>query len=160
MLLAAFSSRSRISPQVVQTWVRMLNDFGTRSPQALHSCEVNAGGTATTCLPAYAAVPSRIVRNAAQPASEMLLARCWFRTMLATRRSSRELVSIGPEEVQGRRVMEVAALPLHFLMLPLQEGGVLAAGLFPLLSARDDSLRLRASLSALPPLPPILLPPH
>ena len=40
-------------------------------PQPEHSWLVNAGGTATARRPADAAWPSRLIRNAAQPASAM-----------------------------------------------------------------------------------------
>src|SRR5262249_56695592 len=63
MFLAAFSSRSRISPHLVQTWVRTLNDFCTRSPHPLHSWEVYAGLTASTRFPAHAALQVRMVRK-------------------------------------------------------------------------------------------------
>lgn len=46
-------------------------------------------GTATTRRPAYAALPSRMVRNAAHPASEIAFARWGFRTRLRTCKSSR-----------------------------------------------------------------------
>src|SRR5258706_5570274 len=46
--------------------------------------------------------------------------------------------------------MEVAALPLHFLMLALQEGDGLAAALAALLAARDTSLGLGTVLCRLP----------
>ena len=56
MFLAAFRSRSRIRPQVVQTWVRTLKDFCMRSPQPEQSCDVYAGLTASTRFPAHAAL--------------------------------------------------------------------------------------------------------
>jgi hypothetical protein len=45
MVLAAFSSRSRMRPQFVQIWVRTLRRFWMRSPHPLQSCEVYAGLT-------------------------------------------------------------------------------------------------------------------
>src|SRR5262249_9918043 len=62
-------------------------------PQPLQSWLVSAGGTATTRRPAYAALAARMARNCAQLASAMLFAREWFRTRLATCKSSREIVS-------------------------------------------------------------------
>src|SRR5215472_18713211 len=88
MLRAAFWSRSSTSPQEGQTWVRTDRLFATRCVQRLPSGNtplqfwlVYAGGTATTHLPAYAALLVRLARNAAQPASLMLLARWGFRTI-------------------------------------------------------------------------------
>src|SRR5215469_6928111 len=69
MFLAAFSSRSNIRPQEGQTWVRTERLFSTCSPHLLQSWLVYAGGTATTRRPAHAALPSRMVRNWAHPAS-------------------------------------------------------------------------------------------
>jgi hypothetical protein len=80
----------------MEMWVRTDRLLATRCVQRLpsgntplQSWVVYAGGTATTHLPAYAALLVRMVRNAAQPASEMLLAREWLRTMFATCKSSR-----------------------------------------------------------------------
>ena len=56
IFLAAFRSRSKISPQFVQACVRTLRDFKIRSPQPEQSCDVYAGLTASTRLPAHAAV--------------------------------------------------------------------------------------------------------
>jgi hypothetical protein len=81
------------NPQEGQTWGRPLKLVGTRSPQPEQSWLVNAGGTATTRVPAHSAVPARRGRNCAPPAAERLVARGWLRTMVATRRSSREMVS-------------------------------------------------------------------
>src|SRR5215469_17472205 len=82
MVLAAFSSRSNTSPQDGQTWVRTDRLVATRCVQRLPSGNtplqswlVYWAGTATTRLPAYAALLSRMVRNAHHPASLMLLAR-------------------------------------------------------------------------------------
>jgi hypothetical protein len=55
IFLAAFRSRSRTSPQWGQTCVRTLRLLRTRSPHPLQSCDVYAGGTASTRLPAHAA---------------------------------------------------------------------------------------------------------
>src|SRR5258707_4448814 len=93
MFFAAFSSRSMTSPQDGQIWVRTERLFWTRSPQPLQSWLVHAGGTATTHLPAYAALLVRMVRNCAHPASLMLFARRGFRTRLRTCKSSRESTS-------------------------------------------------------------------
>jgi hypothetical protein len=70
---AAFSSRSSMRPQCIQTWVRTLKDFSTRSPQPEQSCDVDAGSTASTRLPAHAALRARMMRKWPQPASRMLL---------------------------------------------------------------------------------------
>ena len=81
MFLAAFRSRSRMRPQVVQTWVRTRRLFRLLemcSPHPLHSCEVYAGETASTRVPAHAAVQARIDRNCLHPASCMLLLRPAF----------------------------------------------------------------------------------
>jgi hypothetical protein len=69
MFLAAFSSRSRIRPQVVQTCVRTLRLFSMRAPHPLQSCVVYAGQTASTRFPAHTALQARIERNCLQPAS-------------------------------------------------------------------------------------------
>src|SRR5262245_66436375 len=69
MFRAAFSSRSSLSPQFGQTFVPTESDFSTRAPQPEHSWEVYAGLTASTRLPAHAAVHARIVRNWPHPAS-------------------------------------------------------------------------------------------
>src|SRR5258708_13452504 len=92
-VFVAFSSRSTMSPQDGQMWVRTERLFGRRAPHPLHSWDVHAGGTATTRRPAYAAVPSRRARNAAHPASESDWASWRVRTLLATRKSSRSIVS-------------------------------------------------------------------
>jgi hypothetical protein len=68
---------------------RTLKPLRTRVPQPLHSWLVEAGYTASTRRPAQAAVAARIARNAAQPASLLLLARGWFRTRWRTGTSSR-----------------------------------------------------------------------
>ena len=75
ILRAAFSSRSMMSPQWVQTWVRTESDFWMRSPQPLQSCEVYAGLTASARFPAHAALKARRVRNWPHPASRRLLLR-------------------------------------------------------------------------------------
>jgi hypothetical protein len=62
MVLAAFSSRSTLSPQAGQRWVRPLKLVGTRSPHPLHSCVVEAGCTAS---PRPANRPKRSSRPAA-----------------------------------------------------------------------------------------------
>src|SRR5262249_42229948 len=69
ILRAAFSSRSRISPQVGQTCVRTERLFSTRSPHPLQSWEVYAGGTACTRFPAHSALKARITRKLYHPAS-------------------------------------------------------------------------------------------
>jgi hypothetical protein len=46
------------------------------------------GRHATTRRPAHAALALRMLKNALQPASEMLLARWWFLTILDVRKSS------------------------------------------------------------------------
>src|SRR5262249_22903565 len=69
MLRAAFRSRSRMRPQFVQTRVRTESDLAMRSPQPEQSCDVYAGGTACTCLPAHAALKARMVRKWRHPAS-------------------------------------------------------------------------------------------
>src|SRR5689334_14457613 len=48
MLLAAFSSRSKMSPPFVQTWVRTERLIWIRAPHPLHSWNVYAGFTAST----------------------------------------------------------------------------------------------------------------
>jgi hypothetical protein len=78
MFRAAFRSRSRISPQCGQTCVRTLKLLRTRLPHPLHSWEVYAGGTASTRLPAHAALQASIVRKAYQPASWMDMLRPAF----------------------------------------------------------------------------------
>src|SRR5262245_14947454 len=67
--------------------------LGHALPTATTVLAVKAGGTATTRRPASAALAARMVRNCAHPASLMLLARWWFRPLLATCKSSREMVS-------------------------------------------------------------------
>jgi hypothetical protein len=57
-------------------------------PQPEHAWLVEAGGTATTRRPAYAAVKDRMDKNADHPASLMLLARWRFLTMVAVCKSS------------------------------------------------------------------------
>src|SRR5215469_14615143 len=69
MFFAAFASLSRISPQLVQTCVRMERLFFTISPPPEHACEVYAGGTATTHLPAHSALQVRIWPKLDHPAS-------------------------------------------------------------------------------------------
>src|SRR6516225_8740165 len=74
MLRAAFSSRSRISPQWVQTCVRAPRLLGTRAPRLLQSWDECAGLTASTHLPAHAALHAKIVkivRNWLRPVSWM-----------------------------------------------------------------------------------------
>ena len=69
MFLAAFASRSSMSPQLVQTWVRMDRLLCIRAPQPEQSWDVYAGGTASTRFPAHAALKARIVRKWRHPAS-------------------------------------------------------------------------------------------
>ena len=69
IFLAAFSSRSKTSPQCVQTWVRTERLFWIRSPQPLQSCAGYAGWTAATRLPTHAAVQARMDRKWPHPAS-------------------------------------------------------------------------------------------
>src|SRR5262249_438520 len=94
MFMAGLWSRSAMNPQKGQTWVRLERRFSTRSPHAEQSCDVYCGATTITCFSAHAALCSSVVRNDDHPASLMLLAR-WggVRTRVATRRSSREIVS-------------------------------------------------------------------
>src|SRR5262245_53664501 len=68
MFRAAFTSRSNTSPQDGQTWGRTESLFWMRAPQPLQSCDVYAGGTASTRLPAHAALQARMTRKACQPA--------------------------------------------------------------------------------------------
>jgi hypothetical protein len=75
MFLAAFRSRSMTSPQVLQTCVRTRKDLWIRLPQPEQSCDVYAGGTASTRLPAHAAVYTRRDRRWRHPASRMLVLR-------------------------------------------------------------------------------------
>ena len=79
MFLAAFSSRSRIRPQLVQTWVRTESDFCMRSPHLLQSWLVYAGLTASTRFPAHAAVKVSMDRKRPHPASCRLLLRLALR---------------------------------------------------------------------------------
>src|SRR5215831_9354612 len=78
MFRAAFSSRSSIKPQLVQTWVGTDRLVYIRSPQPLQSCVVYAEGIASTRLPAHAALQARIRRKACHPASLLL----WLRPAL------------------------------------------------------------------------------
>jgi hypothetical protein len=74
--LAAFASRSSMSPQRAQTCVRTLKDFCRRAPQPEPSCDVYAGRAASTRFPApAAALNARIDRKADHPASRMLVLR-------------------------------------------------------------------------------------
>src|SRR5215813_10008295 len=75
LFLAALWSRWRLAPHFGQACQRTDKPIETSTPQPEHRWLVNAGGTATTERPAHAAVKLRVVRNAAQPASAMLLAR-------------------------------------------------------------------------------------
>ena len=59
-----------------------------RTPQPEQVWLVNAGSTASTVLPAFAALKFRMARNADHPASCMDFARWWFLTMLRTCKSS------------------------------------------------------------------------
>jgi hypothetical protein len=61
MFRAAFASRSSTRSQDGQTWVRTERLFRIRSPQPLQSCEVYAGLTASTRLPAHAVLQARHV---------------------------------------------------------------------------------------------------
>jgi hypothetical protein len=58
-----------MSPQLVQTWVRTRKDVCMRSPQPLQSCDVDAGLTAATRVPAHAALKVRMMRKWDHPAS-------------------------------------------------------------------------------------------
>jgi hypothetical protein len=78
IFLAAFSSRSKMSPQVVQTCVRTDRLFSTRAPHPEQSWDVDAGLTASTRLPAHAALYARMDRKWPHPASCML----WLRPAL------------------------------------------------------------------------------
>src|SRR5260370_41461502 len=75
MFLAACASRSNTRPQDGQQWVRTLSVLGTRSPQPEHSWLVYAGLTASTRLPAHAALKASMDRKRLQPASWILLLR-------------------------------------------------------------------------------------
>src|SRR5215469_3840583 len=80
MLLAAFSSRSATYPHFGQLWVRTESALAMRSPQSVPSARtleqswvVYAAGTASTRLPAHAALYARTDRKWRHPASCMLL---------------------------------------------------------------------------------------
>src|SRR6185369_16617455 len=80
MFLAALWSRCRLVPHSGHRCQRTDKPLDTSTPQPEHVWLVNAGLTATTRLPAHAALWVRMLRNAAHPASLMLLARWWFLT--------------------------------------------------------------------------------
>src|SRR5262245_26609936 len=88
IFLAALWSRCRLVPHSGQECQRTDKPFWTMTPQPEHVWLVNAGLTAITERPAHAALTLRMLKNALQPASETLLARWWFLTMLAVCNSS------------------------------------------------------------------------
>src|SRR5262249_62123513 len=82
MLLAACSPRSAMESHLGQLWVRMEREFDTRAPHAVpsarvleHSGVVNAGGMASTRVPAHAALHARILRKVYPPTALSALLR-------------------------------------------------------------------------------------
>src|SRR5215831_3382618 len=75
MFLAALWSRCKLIPHSGQARQPTDKPLETIAPQLERLWLVNAGLTATTCFPAYAALKARMLKNALHPASEMDLAR-------------------------------------------------------------------------------------
>src|SRR5262249_41953207 len=86
--LAALWFRCRLVPHSGQECQRTDKPLETSTPQPEQIWLVSAGGTAMARFPAYAALKARMLRNAAQPASWMDLARWWFLSILAVCKSS------------------------------------------------------------------------
>src|SRR5262245_43890341 len=63
ILIAAFLSRSIISPQAGQVWMRVESDFSTNLPHWEHILEVSWGFTRMTDRPASSALPIVISMN-------------------------------------------------------------------------------------------------
>src|SRR5699024_8544916 len=89
MLIAAFTSRSWVTPHP-HVHVRMFSGSFSRSfPHSVHSVEEGENRSmATSSRPYQLALYSNMVRNSVQDATEIARAREWLRTMLRTERSS------------------------------------------------------------------------
>src|SRR5699024_3568817 len=89
MLIAAFTSRSWVTPHP-HVHVRMFSvSFSWSFPHAEHSLEEGKNRSmATSSRPYQLALYSSMVRSSVQDASEIARAREWLRTMLRTERSS------------------------------------------------------------------------
>src|SRR5262249_37052846 len=117
MFLAAFSSRSRMSPQLGQMWVWTESDFSTRVPHPLQSCRGERGrhgddSTASVHCCAFEEGRERRPARISDALSEVVIAHHAGNPQVFKIHRV-----VGAQRMQRGLVMEVAPLPTHFLML-------------------------------------------